>query len=236
MKLLALDTASGQCSAALAIDGAITTRSVVTGRDHARLILPMVDELLAEAGLSLRNLAGIAFGRGPGSFTGLRIAAAVTQGLAAGVDLPVLPVSSLRALAAQAHRLLKDRGEPLPSGARVLACMDARMDEVYWGLFGGDLRDADEAVGPAAQVLQAVVSPVAAAAGKGLSAYPQIAVSLQIAPGRVFADAEPHAQDVAALAIADLAAGASWQDAAQAQPVYLRNQVAHVKKPDPAGL
>lgn len=129
MRLLALDTASGQCSAALFIDGAITSRAVQTARDHARLLLPMIDELLTDSGQTLRALDGIAFGRGPGSFTGLRIAAAVTQGLAAGADRPVLPVSSLRALAAQARRTLEAGASPA-CATRWLACMDARMGEV----------------------------------------------------------------------------------------------------------
>lgn len=228
MKLLALDTASGQCSAALLLDGQLTCRAVLTAREHARLLLPFVDELLAGAGIGLRALDGIAFGRGPGSFTGLRVAAAVTQGLAAGADLPVRPVSSLRALAAQARRLLADelRRDQQAATAGVLACMDARMGEVYWGVFDASLADATEAVTAPAAMLAAIDAPLAAGAGKGFSAWPDIAVSLRLAPQRVLADAEPHAQDVAMLAAADLAAGAPWLDAALAQPVYLRNQVA----------
>lgn len=229
MKLLALDTASGQCSAALFIDGEITMRAVQTARDHARLLLPMVDALLAESGQTLRDLDGIAFGRGPGSFTGLRIAAAVTQGLAAGADRPVLPISSLRALAAQARRTLAAGASAAPA-TRWLACMDARMGEVYWGLFDAGLADTDEAVGPPALLLQAVAPPLAGAAGKGLQAYPQIADSLQLPLACTLPDAEPHALDIATLAAADLAAGASWVDAALAQPVYLRNQVTHAPK------
>src|SRR5690606_13461599 len=151
------------------------------------------------------------------SFTGVRIAAAVTQGLAAGADLPVLPVSSLRALAAQARRRALQDGGAMPEGG-LLACMDARMGEVYWGVFSRELPAADEAV-------EAVGAPgsvrladprlvaVAAAAGKGLGAYPEIAAALQIGEHCVFAEAEPHALDVAALAAADLAAGAIWLDA-----------------------
>lgn len=234
MRLLALDTASGQCSAALFIDGAVTTRAVQTARDHARLLLPMVDALLAESGQTLRGLDGIAFGRGPGSFTGLRIAAAVTQGLAAGADRPVLPVSSLRALAAQARRSLEASASTV-SATGWLACMDARMGEVYWGLFGAGLADTVEAVGPPVQLLQAVAPPLAGAAGKGLQAYPDLAESLQLSPARTLPAAEPHALDIASLAVADLAAGASWVDAALAQPVYLRNQVTHTPKNPASG-
>ncbi len=235
MKILALDTASAQCSVALFIDGAITMRAVATAREHAVLILPMVDALLADAGIGLRALDGIAFGRGPGSFTGLRIAAAVTQGLAAGADLPVRPVSSLRALAAQARRSLHHNADPAAAGAAWLACMDARMGEVYWGLFPASLTDTLEAVGPPSQLLQQVAPPLAGGAGKGFQAWPDIAVSLQLPPQRVLADAEPHAQDIVQLAAADLAAGAGWLDAALAQPVYLRNQVTQAPKAPRSG-
>lgn len=228
MKLLALDTASGQCSVALQLQEDIRFRAVLTARDHARLLLPLVDELLAEAGITLAALDGIAFGRGPGSFTGVRIAAAVTQGLAAGAGLPVLPVSSLRALAAQAQRCVKE-AEGSAEGA-LLACMDARMGEVYWGLFNAGLEEAAEQVGAPGTLELAGFPAVAAAAGKGLSAWPDIAVSLQLPPLRVFGDAEPHAREVALLAASDLSRGARWLDAALAQPVYLRDQVIQAAK------
>jgi tRNA threonylcarbamoyladenosine biosynthesis protein TsaB len=232
VKLLALDTSSGQCSAALLLAGQLQFRAVLTAREHARLLLPLVDELLAEAGLGLSALDGIAFGRGPGSFTGVRIAAAVTQGLAAGAGLPVLPVSSLRALARQAReRVLASTGS-LPPGV-LLACMDARMNEVYWGSYGHGLEEGgegEEAVGPVSALLTIPLPVVAAAAGKGLAAWPDIAVSLQLPPTHAFAEAEPHASDVAWLAAQDLARGARWLDAALAQPVYLRDQVAHPRK------
>jgi len=228
MKVLALDTSSGQCSVALSIDGALSGRAVLTARDHAQLLLPLVDELLAEAGTSLRALDGIAFGRGPGSFTGVRIAAAVTQGLAEGAGLPVFPVSSLRALAAQARRRALQAGH-YRAGGSLLACMDARMGEIYWGVFADSLTEAPEAVSSPASLLLPP-SGVAAAAGKGLAAYPHIADSLQLPVECVFADAEPHACDVAHLALLELATGAAWQDAGLAQPTYLRDQVAHVPK------
>lgn len=121
MKLLALDTSTDACTAAVWVDGAVHEQFEFA-QQSAR-ILPMVDSVLAEAGLALAQLDAIAFGRGPGSFTGLRIAAGVVQGLAFGADLPVVPVSSLAALA---------QGQ---NSARVLAAFDARIQQVYWGAY-----------------------------------------------------------------------------------------------------
>jgi tRNA threonylcarbamoyladenosine biosynthesis protein TsaB len=230
MKLLALDTASAQCSAALLQADQVIVRATPTARDHATLILPMIDALLAEAGLTLRQLDGIAFGRGPGSFTGLRIAASVTQGLAAGAGLPVMPVSDLRALAAQARRLL-----PLAdsSGGPILGCMDARMGEVYWGVF----EDAQgfpavvrwpEAVTAPADLPEGLRGAVGAAAGRALAAYPALPDWLELPASACLSEAEPHALDIVQLAAADLLRGVPWQDATAAQPVYLRNQVAQM--------
>jgi tRNA threonylcarbamoyladenosine biosynthesis protein TsaB len=234
MKLLALDTASGQCSAALLANGLLISRTARTAREHAQLLLPMVDAVLAEGGLSLRSLDGIAFGCGPGSFTGLRIAAAVTQGLAAGADLPVLPVSDLRALAEGARTASVSAG--LPTGGCLLACMDARMGELYWGVFDehgppvGMARSSERLSTPAGliEALPAVLPPgvlLKSAAGMGLSAYPSLAAAIGLDPSRCHPQAEPHAAEIAQLAASDLASGAAWLDAALAQPVYLRDKV-----------
>jgi len=230
MKLLALDTSSARCSAALWQDGVLLQQSTDTARDHARLILPMIDRLLAEAGTRLSQLDGIAFGRGPGSFTGLRIAAAVTQGLAAGADLPVLPVSALRALAAQA----RDTAPVLRDGL-LLACMDARMGEIYWGAF-----EVQHRLRPAVAFPEVVAAPeplpaqlrgaVVRAAGRGLAAYPGIAAWLGLDAPACLPEAEPGAAEIARLAASDLAAGdVAWLDAAAAQPVYLRDKVAKMQ-------
>ena len=125
MKILALDAVTEACSAALWIDGEVEERYAVAPREHTRLILPMIDELLQQADLTPGNLDLIAFDRGPGSFTGIRVTMSVVQGLAFASDLPVLPVSSLAALAQAAWRSY--------GAERVLGLIDARMGELYWG-------------------------------------------------------------------------------------------------------
>ncbi len=134
MRILALDTSTEYCSVAVSVDGKTLVRSE-PGNRHAERILSLVDALLAEAGVSLKQLDAIAFGRGPGSFTGLRIGAGVAQGLAFGAGLPVVPVSSLATLA---------QGVDAP---RVLAALDARMNQVYWGSFRRNPQGLVEPVG-----------------------------------------------------------------------------------------
>jgi tRNA threonylcarbamoyladenosine biosynthesis protein TsaB len=231
MRFLALDTASARCSVALLDGEGLLTRAVDTARDHATLILPMIDQMLAEAGVALRSLDGIAFGRGPGSFTGVRVAASVTQGLAAGADLPVLGISDLRALAARARRV----APASTPGMLLLAAMDARMGEIYWGAFDAvaDLPGEavlGEAVGPVGSLPASLRGWVVAAAGRGLAAYPALAPGLEVPADSALGEAEPDAADIARLAASDLRGGVAWQDATAAQPVYLRDQVAHVSR------
>ncbi|GGB88613.1 tRNA (adenosine(37)-N6)-threonylcarbamoyltransferase complex dimerization subunit type 1 TsaB [Marinobacterium zhoushanense] len=127
-RILALDTSTDACSVALSLDGEILYEFVIEPRRHTHLLLPMVERLLAQAGTALNSLDAIAFGRGPGSFAGIRIATGAAQGLALGADLPLLPISTLAAMAVSARALNSGH-------SHVLTALDARMDEVYWGAF-----------------------------------------------------------------------------------------------------
>jgi tRNA threonylcarbamoyladenosine biosynthesis protein TsaB len=226
MKLLALDTATEWCSVALWLDGEMLHRETRAERGHGGQLLGLIDALLAEAGIKLGALDAVAFGRGPGAFTGLRLAASVTQGLAFAVGLPVVPVSDLRALAQQ--MLL-----PPARDARVLVCHDARMGEVYWAGFcsrGGRAQaDTPEGVSAPRNMLEVATAWLGAGAtcgaGSGFAAYPELtALTPQLT--QVRADVHPRAQEIALLAAGDglhLAVPAE-----QALPVYVRDNVAVV--------
>ena len=221
MKILALDTATEACSAALLIDGEVGERYEVAPRAHARLLLPMLEGLLAEAGLKPAQLDAIAFGRGPGSFTGVRIAASVAQGIAFAAGLPVLPVSTLAALA---WPVLREAGD-----TQVFAAIDARMGEIYWAAFARTAQGAlqalsEEQVAPAAAV-RVPAGENWQGVGSGWAAYAQTLRPHFGASLRGYdATALPHAADIANLGALDFAAGRAVP-AEQALPVYLRNQV-----------
>ncbi len=219
MKILAVDTATERCSVALRVDAVCIERAVETMRGHADLVLPMVSEVLRERSLSLSDLDGIAYGRGPGAFTGVRIAIGVVQGLAFGAHLPTVGISNLAAVAQQVAK----------PGARVLVCMDARMAEVYWGVFDIDERgnatlETQESVSPPIQVS---ASGVTILAGTGFQAYPELRLRFSELP--VHESLLPRACDIATLAELELLAGRG-RPAAQAQPVYLRDRVTFVKE------
>jgi tRNA threonylcarbamoyladenosine biosynthesis protein TsaB len=227
MKLLALDTATECCSVALWHGGEVHSLERGAERGHGAHILGMIEAGLAAAGWTLRSLDAIAFGRGPGAFTGLRLAASLTQGLAFAAGLPVIPVSDLRAVAQQA---LSCPQRP----ACTLVCLDARMGELYWAGFdevGGYARAATlEAVaGPESVVTGArqwLGSRSAAGAGAGFLAHPMLASALSAQLQPVLPHLAPHARELAALAAHDGLALAV--PAEQALPVYLRNNVAIV--------
>jgi len=222
VRLLALETATDACSAALIIGDEMRERFEVAPRRHVALLLPFVDALMAEAGLTVGQLDAVAFGRGPGSFTGLRIAAGMAQGIAFGADLPVVPVSTLAALA---QGCVRSQG----AGA-VLAALDARMQEVYFGAYraGVDGRvslDGEEVVCAPASVTVPDGSDWFAA-GEGWLHYADALQARLSEPLTGVADtARPHAADVALLAAATFQQGGALP-ADQAAPIYLRNNVA----------
>jgi tRNA threonylcarbamoyladenosine biosynthesis protein TsaB len=225
VRILALDTATELCSAALLLDGQLLHREERLERGHAAAILPMVDALLHEADVVLSSLDAVAFGRGPGAFTGVRLAVSVTQGLAFGAGLPVVPVSDLQAVA---QRLL-DEGRGV---GHVLVCADARMREVYWACFersGAGRAQAlgEERVGSPTQVRLARGWISATGAGSGFAAYPGQLAALPL--DGVRADLLPRAVEIAHLAVPEVAAR-RFMAPEQALPVYLRDDVARVPR------
>ncbi len=224
MRLLALDTATELCSAALWVDGTVTVREVWAPREHAALILPMIDELLQERRLTGAELDAIAFSRGPGAFTGVRLATAVAQGLGYGWGKGLIPVSDLQALAAQALQV--------GSATRALVCQDARMEEVYWACFEQDASDsvvqrsAERVTAPEQVALPGDWQAGQGAmlgAGSGFDAY--TALRDRFAPQllTLLPELRPHAREIAGLA-AKMGLSAVVPPA-QAQPVYLRDRV-----------
>jgi tRNA threonylcarbamoyladenosine biosynthesis protein TsaB len=230
LKILALDTATENCSAALWIDGGLIQREAEVPRGHAELILTMIDELLAQSATPLVGLDAIAFGRGPGSFTGVRLAASVTQGLAFGADLPVVPISDLRAVAQRALNLLGD-----VAARHTLVCNDARMQEVYWACFERDINGLMTPLG-----MERVSKPsdvrlpdewagtLVGAAGRGFAAYGELGRNLAPLLRTVDSSLLPGAGEIASLAVAEVRGGRVLPPE-EAVPVYLRDDVARPK-------
>ena len=219
--LLALDTATEACSVALLHDGKVTSHYEVIPRLHAQKLLPMIKDLLAAAGVELSAVEAIAFGRGPGAFTGVRIAIGVVQGLAFALERPVLPVSNLAVLA---QRALREHG-----ASQVAAAIDARMDEVYWGCYretAGEMRlvGAEAVLAPEAAQLPADASGDWFGAGTGWGYGERIKVTCAEQDAAML----PHAEDLLALARFAFERGEAVA-ADQAAPVYLRDKVAQTK-------
>jgi tRNA threonylcarbamoyladenosine biosynthesis protein TsaB len=219
MNLLAIETATECCSVALLAGDALFERSEIAPRRHAELLLPMCEDVLAEAALGRRDLDVVAVGRGPGAFTGVRLAISAAQGIALALAIPVVPVSSLAALAMQAP----------DDGLEVLAVIDARMGEVYAGCFrriGGMIEAiGEETVGPAEALVVSGAGPLNVI-GTGWSSHRDaIARILPSPPRRAEGDRYPQAADVARLA-APIAAAGGGIPADRVQPVYLRDKVA----------
>ncbi|HZX81866.1 MAG TPA: tRNA (adenosine(37)-N6)-threonylcarbamoyltransferase complex dimerization subunit type 1 TsaB [Lysobacter sp.] len=220
MKLLAFETATEACSVALSVDGEIVERFELAPRRHAELALPWADALLADAGLARVQLDAIAVGRGPGAFTGVRLAIAIAQGVALGLDRPLVPVSTLAALALPAARA--------SPGSPVLAAIDARMGELYVAGY----RLADDALQPMFDeaLLSAVQVDVEGEGWHGVGtgfAAGDGALVKQLDARLVRSDAAalPHAADVARLGALAFAAGGAIAPEL-IEPAYLRNNVA----------
>jgi tRNA threonylcarbamoyladenosine biosynthesis protein TsaB len=248
MKLLAFETATEACSVALYLDGEIIERHQVAPRLHAEYALPWAEELLAQAGIKRSQLDAIAVSRGPGAFTGVRLAIALAQGIALALHKPVVAVSTLMAIAAALPRPLRKQGSSTPSQAaegeglpygsesssdapqRILAAIDARMGEVYAGAFE---RRGDQLIALSAEAVAApgqVVLPDANGnwygAGTGFAAANN---ALQLHLGSQLLDVDagilPHAADVARLAVAAYQRGEALAPE-RVEPAYLRNNVA----------
>jgi tRNA threonylcarbamoyladenosine biosynthesis protein TsaB len=230
MKFLALDTSTEACSVALDLDGQIIALDEVCPQQHSKRILPMVQQLLADAGVSLHQLDGIIFGRGPGSFTGVRIGVSVAQGLAFGADLPVFGVSTLAAMA-QAAALQQN-------ATAVIAAIDARMAEVYIAAYALDEEGLMQAITPEIAAKPAALPEVLTSlrftsqvlgVGTGWQTYPQ--ALQQLAPALIAeAILYPSAQFMLPFATR------AWQQqlfvsADQAEPVYVRDEVTWQKLP-----
>jgi tRNA threonylcarbamoyladenosine biosynthesis protein TsaB len=234
--ILAIETATEACSAALAIGNSdsgtkIITRFAIAPREHTKLILTMMDEVLAEAGVKLAQVDAVAFSRGPGAFTGVRIATGVAHGVALAIDKPLLPISTLAAIAQQMHQ---------QQGAKhCLAAIDARMQEVYWGRYAvkkGVMTLQGEETVSKPNLLQdaALIAPVSIAkkeafewiaAGSGWDAYTPLLNLEALSTLKTVANILPSAEYIATLAIHDWLAGKAVE-AEQAQPIYLRDKVA----------
>ncbi|WP_312119388.1 tRNA (adenosine(37)-N6)-threonylcarbamoyltransferase complex dimerization subunit type 1 TsaB [Kosakonia cowanii] len=228
MRILAIDTATEACSVALWNDGTTFAHFELCPREHTQRILPLVRAALADADVKLTDLDALAFGRGPGSFTGVRIGIGIAQGLALGADLPMIGVSTLATMAQGAWR---------KTGAtRVLAAIDARMGEVYWaeyqrdadGVWHGEETEAvlkPEAVSERLQQLDGSWAMV----GTGWGAWPELAANspLTLTDGEMLL---PTAEDMLPIA-RQLFAAQKWVAVEQAEPVYLRNEVAWKKLP-----
>ncbi|HEX8406773.1 MAG TPA: tRNA (adenosine(37)-N6)-threonylcarbamoyltransferase complex dimerization subunit type 1 TsaB [Duganella sp.] len=224
--ILSIETSSELASVALLRGETVTSRVSSGVRTHSQSVLPMIQELLADAGIALKDCDAIAFGAGPGSFTGVRTACGVAQGLAFGANLPVVPVVTLDAMALACRQQ--------HGAADVLAVLDARMGEVYWAQYRfGDGAVAAAIAAPAVVLAPALSAPEGVtpqgapiACGNGLTAYAE--AFAEPFPAGGFATVMPHAEQIAQLASIAFAAGKTVT-AAEAQPLYLRNKIAYTQ-------
>ncbi len=224
-KILIIDTSTEACSAALTIDGHISAQFEVAPRIHTKLILPMIDHIMTQAKITVNDLTAIAWGRGPGSFTGVRIGSGIMQGLAFGSDKPVLPISTLAAMAQQAIEA--------HNATDILAAIDARMGEVYWGRFTNIdglavLVDQEQVIKPDLLAELSFGELNYVAVGTGWQSYPQLfeLANIQHLDDILY----PNARFMTKLAL-NLWSNGHAIDVEQAKPVYLRDTVTWKKLP-----
>lgn len=226
LTILALDTSTEACSVALLRNNQILSQFIVSERDHTQRILPMVDQILSEADCQLSSLDAIAFGRGPGSFTGVRIGIGIAQGLALGADKPLLAVSTLATLAQGAYRTVK--------AENVITAIDARMNEIYFGQYQRNtdgewiVLGSEKVIHPEQVIttLQPFKQPKSVyAVGTGWQTYPNMIANPQFIELNL-----PHAEDMLPIA------QKMWEKGlltlvADVEPIYLRNEVTWKKLP-----
>lgn len=222
MKVLAIDTSTEACSAALYMDGELIERFLIAPRKHIELLKPMVDEVMTEAEVDVSDLTGLAFGAGPGSFAGLRVACAFIQGIGSGLNIPVVPVSSLEAMARQVLDNHPDK--------TVLVILDAKMKEVYWGVYRLEDKEVISVLPDQVSKLDEVPSfngivglANIIGAGDGWNVVPNWIEELK--PEFIEKSVYPRAGEIALLSLDDFENGMAL-DADQVSPIYLRNNIA----------
>lgn len=216
MNLLAIDTSTDCASVALSVKGELLSKEQGAQRSHARLLIPMVESLLAEGGINLDQLDALVYGQGPGSFTGLRIACSVAKGLAYAQDLPLYPVSSLAAIANEAFQ------RELPQNTTLLTVLDARMNQLYWACYKQQYSAVEEQVSAASDILINFCENPLILAGLGFEPYlQQFALELQARISSSFI-IYPKAEAMIRLVLTGAIKPVS---AAEALPIYIRNQV-----------
>lgn len=233
LTLLALDTSTEACSVALLHRGEITSLDEVAQRTHTKRILPMINEILSQSGIKLNQVDALVFGRGPGSFTGVRVGAGIAQGLALGADLPVIPISNLAAMAQAAYQQYQ--------AEQVIAAIDARMNEVYFAQFSaqkvrsdfGEFLQWNEIIAEQVCSVETALNQLNelqgdwVQVGTGWAAYPQLA---EAGIGKKSDIALPSAQYMLSLAV-PLWYKKQVISAVEIEPVYLRNEVTWKKLP-----
>lgn len=222
--ILAFDTATNACSVALQVGDKLFSQHKIVPREHARLLLPMIQAVLDEANLDLNALNAIAFGCGPGSFMGVRLATATAQGLAFGLNIPVIPVSTLQVIAQTAYAQFPAKN--------ILAGWDARMDEIYWGLYAVDSSgvmhsSTQDNLSPPGLIDTTLFTKLEfCTAGNAWSVYAEKLQSILPQAQQSFTDIYPEARSMLTIANKQFLSG-EFVSPEKAEPHYVRHHVVH---------